>query len=195
MQTKLTSDDLPLIIIGIIGSILLILFFAKCFRNVAKKCERNNMKIINIPLMVIYAIPIFAMCVYTEIHTDISYTTKVLYIVISVIVFLIPTIYNVTKLGILGVFVSLFQAVCGLMLSAIALASIATVILILGIGFIGSGMGDNNNDRKILRSVDNGGIVNVTYYGDGYWKDDLGNCYYEYSSGRWIDDYNRDYIE
>ena len=195
MQVKLTTEDLPLIIIGIIGSIFLVLFFAKCFRNVAKKCERRNIKIINIPLMAIYDLTIFAIGVYTEIYTGISYTIKVLYIVISVVVVLIPTIYNIVKLGGSGVFVSFFQAICGITIGAIALASLMITFAVIAIGCIGGLGNSGNGGRKTLRSVDDGTVVYVSDWGD-CWKDDYGNCYYTYSGGnRWYDDYGRDYVE
>lgn len=195
MQAKLTiEDDLPLIIIGIIGSILLILLFVKGLSIGAKKSERKRIKTVNIPFIVMYALPLLIIGVLKEVFNyDMPNITKRICTIISIIVVIIPTIYNIVKLGLSGILISFFQAICGLMLGAVAYASIVTAVIILVVGFIGSFIGNEHGTIQI-RSVDDGTVVYISYWGGDCWKDQDLNCYYRSSIDRWYDDYGNDYI-
>lgn len=194
MRTKLTTEDLPLILIVILGSVLLIFLLAKGLKSAFKKSEIKNINIINIPFIIMYASPLLTFIIYSRlISLNIPKIIKVIYMIISAALIIIPTVYNIVRIGLSGILVSLFQAICGLMFSAIALASIGIAIIMIAIALIGSGMGGNGSGLVKLRSVDDGTVVYIHEYSD-CWKDDSGNCYYN-NGGRWYDDSYRYYTE
>lgn len=196
MQAKLTTEDLPLIIAVIIGSIIFILLIAKSFGSGARKCESKNITILKMPFIIMYALPLLTLGAYKAIlSAEIPSFFKVFYIIASILVVIIPTVFNVVKLGLSGISISFFQAICGITIGAIALASLMIAFIVIAIGCIGGLGGSGNGGRKVLRSVDDGTVVYVSDWGD-CWKDKYGNCYYTYSGGnRWYDDYGRDYVE
>lgn len=191
MRTKLTPEDLPLILIVILGSVLLIFLLAIGLKFAIKKSEIKNMNIINIPFIIMYASPLVTFIIYTTLASlSIPQIIKVLYIIISAALVLVPTIYNIVRLGLSGILVSLFQALCGLMIGSIVLASVGIAIIMIAIAMGGLGPGKKNIK---LRSVDDGTVVYIHEYSD-CWKDDSGNCYYN-NGGRWYDDSYRYYTE
>ena len=196
MKTKLTTDNLPLIIICIIVSMLLIILFAKSIGTGIKKSKKYNVKIINIPFIALYSLPLIMIAATSQIiHIKVSKIIKLIYILVSAIIILIPIVYNVSKLGISGLSVSFFQATCGLMLGAIALASAGIAIIMLAVAGIGSGLGGTSSSNKTIRSVNGSEIEHIHEWGDGYYKDDHGNVYYDDGNGRWRDDNGDYYVE
>lgn len=196
MQAKLTTKDLPLILIVILGSVLLIFLLAEGLKFALKKSEVKNMNVINIPFIIMYASPLVTFIIYSNfVSLNIPRIIKLLYIIVSVALVIIPTAYNIVRLGLSGILVSFFQSVCGLMLGAIALASVGIAIVMIVVGGISVGMsGKGKGVGPItLRSVDDGTVVHIHEY-DDCWKDDGGNCYYN-DGGRWYDDSYRYYTE
>lgn len=188
-------SDYLLIALSMIGSLVFLFLFIIMFKKSVKVYSERNLKIISKAKIIVYGIAFFALFSAGEISDRFNLSDLMMKICILavIIALVIPTVHNIVKGGLAGIFVSFIQLLIGVVLGSMVYMLIVGIIMIIAIA-IGGGSGDTGSDIR-LRSVDDGTVVYIHKWSDDCWKDDSRNNYYNDGGERWRDDSNRYYTE
>lgn len=186
-------SDYLLIALSMIGSLVFLFLFVIMFRKSVKVYTKRNLKILSKVKIIVYGIAFFALFSVAEIKSRFNLSDFMMKICILavIITLVIPTVHNIVRGGLAGIFVSFIQLLIGVILGSMIYMLIVGIIMIIAFSVVGPP--DNGNKR--LRSVDDGTVVHIHEWSDDCWKEDSGNFYYNDGGDRWRDDSLRYYTE